>query len=415
MPIEASVTEIADLNASWPLGADAKSTLDSHDRNIKTALRSLMTAGGSNQIGFQSASGISRTVQDKLRERLSVADRGTDSAAFTAAAAAASQFYVPVAAYTVASTPTFSNNFVQVDAGATFSGAAAYTLGVADNCGPQLTHLGTVADQFATQYIRRNASHTGGTDGFVSCGLRVDTYVTNTGNMNYEWALMGRVDSLSSNGQNVGVVGQALRRGTGPVWGMVAEANDVTGLANPTTGMVGIEVDCRANGADTNSQRLGIDVVINRYDTGGALNTVGYGVRIQDGGDVGCKATIAFSVNCTADAGFDTSAATINQAAYKMAAGQAISFDANATKLLLYTAGGLAYKVSTVTKAKFNDTGSLSLVGANQFEFIPTSTSGGQTPTMGTNKPGTTGGAPSGWMSVTVDGVARVMPFWNVN
>lgn len=38
MALEASVTHIADLNKAWPVGADPKSSMDEHLRNLKTAL-----------------------------------------------------------------------------------------------------------------------------------------------------------------------------------------------------------------------------------------------------------------------------------------------------------------------------------------------------------------------------------------
>ena len=49
MPVEPSVTQISDLNESWPLGTDTRSTLDDHCRLIKKAVKSLLTNPG--QIG----------------------------------------------------------------------------------------------------------------------------------------------------------------------------------------------------------------------------------------------------------------------------------------------------------------------------------------------------------------------------
>lgn len=39
MGLETGVTYIEDLNETWPLGSDAPSTLDNHDRNTKTAVK----------------------------------------------------------------------------------------------------------------------------------------------------------------------------------------------------------------------------------------------------------------------------------------------------------------------------------------------------------------------------------------
>lgn len=43
MPVEPNVTQISDLNELWPLGTDTRSTVDDHCRNIKKAVKSLLT------------------------------------------------------------------------------------------------------------------------------------------------------------------------------------------------------------------------------------------------------------------------------------------------------------------------------------------------------------------------------------
>jgi hypothetical protein len=50
MPVESVVTGIADLNAAWPLGSDQKQYGDDHIRNIKAAVKTLLTK--SEQLGF---------------------------------------------------------------------------------------------------------------------------------------------------------------------------------------------------------------------------------------------------------------------------------------------------------------------------------------------------------------------------
>lgn len=82
MPIEASVTVIDDLNASYPENGDAIPFGANHLRNLKTAVKSLNTAAstkGAAQVAFlQQGTGAltTRKVQDKLRERISVKDFG---------------------------------------------------------------------------------------------------------------------------------------------------------------------------------------------------------------------------------------------------------------------------------------------------------------------------------------------------
>lgn len=43
MGLESSVTQISDLNPAWPTGTDAKNFGDEHIRNVKVAVRSLLT------------------------------------------------------------------------------------------------------------------------------------------------------------------------------------------------------------------------------------------------------------------------------------------------------------------------------------------------------------------------------------
>lgn len=50
MGVEGSVTVVSDLNSAWPLGTDLQDDGDNHLRNIKVALKSLLTSGPA-QIG----------------------------------------------------------------------------------------------------------------------------------------------------------------------------------------------------------------------------------------------------------------------------------------------------------------------------------------------------------------------------
>jgi hypothetical protein len=81
MPIEASVTQISDLDATYPANTDAKSQGAPSLRYVKTAVKSLLASGGSAQVGFiASGTGASTlTTQSKLRERISCLDFGADS------------------------------------------------------------------------------------------------------------------------------------------------------------------------------------------------------------------------------------------------------------------------------------------------------------------------------------------------
>lgn len=382
-----------------------------------------LTGGeGASLVGYLPAGtgAVARTVQAKLRESVSVKDKGAvgddvadDTAAFTAAGAQAKTVLVPAGTYKLASTPTLSGVLLELDADAVLTGAGAAALGFTSSAKRQTLHIGTAGDDYSSRFIRRNASHTGGTAGFVSGALKAITYV-GAGATNYEWAIVGVVDNSATAGENVGIYAQGIRRGAsvGPTFGAVAEVYDPTGQANPVWGMVGLEVDCRGNGTDNNNNRIGIDVVVNKQDSAGAANVVAYGVRIQNGGDATATVKTAFSVNVGANVGFDTSAATITQAAYKLAQGQAIAFDANALNQLSYDGTGLNYAVSGSNKLRLNADGSIAL-NDRRLVIAGTWSTGAQTPTIGANKPGTTGGNPAQWLSVTIDGGQYWMPVWS--
>lgn len=207
-------------------------------------------------------------------------------------------------------------------------------------------------DQFALRYYRRNANHTGGTVGYTSSGLRVDSYVS-SGVTNYEWAGLFLLDNSAAAGENVASYSKAIKRSTGPTWAGTLEAVDATGSANPSTGLVGAEIDIRANGTDNNNVRVGCDVVITRQlssgsPTGAAMEA-GWGFRVQTGGDASAvvKVGYGFYNGTTVVTGFDTSIANITGDAFKMATGQFFAFDATSQHRLRYQSSvGITYAVA---------------------------------------------------------------------
>lgn len=254
----------------------------------------------------------------------------------------------------------------------------------------------TAVDDFTTILVDRRANHTGGTPGFVNSGILAKTFVS-AGNTNFEWAIVGVVDNSATAGENVGGYFQGIKRATGPTWGATVEVIDKTG-ANPATGAVGIEVNVTANGTDASNNRVGIDVAIRKDDAGGAGCVTGFGIRLQS------QAGSGYTV------GFDTSSATIYQSAIRIGQGQAIAFDGNATDKLASDGTGIVYYSGGVFKAKLVNDGGIFLTGRTK--ITGTFTTGAQTPTMGTNKPGSTGGAPATWLSVVIDGTQHWVPAW---
>lgn len=231
-----------------------------------------------------------------------------------------------------------------------YDGTRFQLLGLANN----QTFAGGSADVYNVLYTR-NAAYSGGTPGFVNATFRTTTNVTGTGATAYEWSIVGVLNNSATGGQNVAIYGQGNRQTTttGPTWAGVMEARETVAINDPTTGLVGLEVDNRSNGTDANNNRVGIDVVAARYTASGTTQ-MGFGVRVQNSGDANVTVKTAFSVNTTATVGFDTSASTITQAAFKMAQNQAIAFDSSATNQLSYDGTGLALKVSSSLIARIN-------------------------------------------------------------
>jgi hypothetical protein len=298
--------------------------------------------------------------------------------------------YVPPGTYKTDGTVTANKTILS--SGANFTGVNPISSsGIAFN----LLETSAVND-FSTLLVDRRASHTGGTPGFANSGILAKTFVS-AGNTNFEWAITGVVDNSATAGENVGGYFQGIKRATGPTWGATVEVIDKTG-PNPTTGAVGIEVDITGNGTDNNNARVGIDVAIRKDDPSGSGCVGAFGVRLQS------QAGSGYTV------GFDTSIATIYQSAFRMAQGQAISFDANATDKLASDGTGIVYSSGGVFKAKLVNDGGIFLTGRTN--ITGTFTTGAQTPTMGTNKPGSTGGAPTTWLSVVIDGTQHWVPAW---
>ena len=399
---------VSEINARSSLGQDLASTA---------------TGKGAALVGFKQSgtNSVSRTVLDKQREFVTILDfTGADktgvtdsSAAFQSAGNACPVVHVTGGTFRVDTAPSFSTpvTFV-VHANAVLTGAGGVAMGYTATTNEQYLQVKTSGADFASVAVRRNAGHTGGTPGNVSCGIRSDVYV-GAGVMNYEWGILGRVYNQATVGENVGVYGQGVKASTGPTWGMVAEAIDSTQANNPTSGLVGIEVDCRANGTDNNNNRVGIDIVVNKQNTGGAANVVSYGVRIQNGGDATASVKSAFSVNCTADRGLDTSQATINQAAIRMAAGQAIGWDAQLTQQTIYDGTGIVYKSGGVSASRLNADGSIQLGGyALPLKVPGTWSFGSTTPALTANKPGASTSIGT-WLSVVINGSQYWVPAWN--
>ena len=326
--------------------------------------------GAATNLQYQqgAAGSVARSLTSKFQDTVSTADFGADTAgavdstaAFTNAATASKTVIVPVGTYLLNSAPALGTSLFKIAKGTTFTGAGASAMLQAANTGDQIIQANTTATDFASSYVRRQANHTGGTPGFTSAGFRVDSYAS-AGAANYEWALTSVMNNSATGGQNVGayLLGNRMTTSTGPTWGAVADVEEVVPITNPTTGSIGLEVDNRSNGTDANLARIGVDVAITRRSTPGAATEAGWGYRVQTNRDLLTTVKTGYgfdTVNTNVNVGFDTSTATIAQAAYKMAAGQPIAFDASAAYQLLLSGTTLNYNVSGVNAFSLTSTG----------------------------------------------------------
>lgn len=357
---------------------------------------------------------------------------GVDCAAIvTTAAAAVSNVIFPAGAWVISSLPTIpAGVIITALAGATFTGAGASALGLSVTAiivSHQISDYSPpVTGELATVNIFRNPHYTGGPAG-VNAGLRVQSNV-GANVTNKEWAIIGIVNNSAAVavGAQVGIYGQGNKGSAGvrggPTWGMVAEAHDNSGLADPTDGLVGIEVDCFADSTDVNNRRIGVDVV------GGVGVSVGgdisYGVRIGafNGVDANClyyngiyirnKHTRAITISSTGAIGIDLSGATLSASAIRLAATQTLSFTATDTKTLRYVgaSAGLIFASSGTDEITLLDAGGIKFnMSGTPFVLKGTNSTAAATPTLTANKPGANGGV-SWWLDVAVGGTQGWIP-----
>lgn len=192
-------------------------------------------------------------------------------------------------------------------------------------------HTDNLDNGNGTMKIYRTATNQGGDRGWVNPAIMGRT-VASPNSKNFEWTILGVIDNYSNYGENVGVYGQGNRLANGPTWAGCFEARDKTGLGNPSSGLVGIEVDVFANGKDRASSpaRVGVDLVVGKGlpDKERCEVSVGYRVGPQDGNTALAYTKYGFQGKGEfTKAVFDASQATGAGAALRMADGQTIAWD----------------------------------------------------------------------------------------
>jgi hypothetical protein len=272
----------------------------------------LVGPGGSGTVGYiQSYTGsVQRTVQDGLRDYISIKDFGGAPVTLSSAAFAAAYANVPTGA-TVRipagawnfSTPADTGKLVFWEGDAVTITGASSTVDLPGiysgnfNNGKIINKAHGQAGDTANLRIRRVADYTGGAVGYVNSALQVETTSQNGGN-NYEWAGLFLLTNNrdSAHGNDVAMYAQSKKNSTGYTWAAVSELIDNT--ANPSTSSVTHEFDMRATGTDVSNNRICLQ--LNTTSTNGAGCEAAYGIKIGHEGNAAFRNAISVvGLNCT--------------------------------------------------------------------------------------------------------------------
>jgi len=222
---------------------------------------------------------VTTTVQTKLRETISVVDKGAVANGSTSCLTAFTNAYNAAQAGQTILIPASSSTYAGVNGLLTGSKFVIWEAQGQPTTGATWSLPGVINEGFTTRVmfnkeqttgadysvlnVRRITNHTGGTPGFVNSTLRVDTVVTDAGVTDFEWAITSVINNHANAGQNVAIYGQGNKYSTGPTWAGVFEAADyyttVDTAGNGAT--LGLEIDVKANGTDLGLQRFGIDLI----------------------------------------------------------------------------------------------------------------------------------------------------------
>lgn len=341
----------------------------------------LAQPSGASLVGYQNpASGtVARTLQAVAAEKLSINDFGTTNAGFQAAATQGGEVRIPSGTY-APGTVTAGAKTSFWDAGVALDGS-----GLPLNLpGTQQLWYGTsrmfyqpnggVTDSGVLR-VQRTTNYSGaGANAYENYTVKV-LLTANAAAGSYETGILTVLDNYatSASAENVAHHVQANKRSTSPTWCLANEANDLTATANPTTGLVGIEQVVAANGTDASKNRVGLDIIASRPNSGGvysgAAAEVGYGIRlINQVADTGATNKFVIGAGFLGNyrtAVIDTSGATLDAGgvAVRMGNGQLFSFTTSSDRTLDYSGGYLNYRVAGTPKYQVDDAGNTNQTG----------------------------------------------------
>lgn len=211
------------------------------------------------------------------------------TSAFSAACGDSDFVYVPAGTYLLNTSPAVRDKnvlFFEPNTALTGSGADIFYKTVDQTTPGGMVYWAAhyaVPTTIASHNIRSAENFSGGTPGTVHSALHIYDVVQNAACALYEWAMLARLDNHANGGENVASYMQARKFAEGPTWATVAEVFQSAPVTNPTTGLVGVEVDLNVNNTDDNFNRVGLHIVVRKNDdiSSTSQNQAGAGVRID--------------------------------------------------------------------------------------------------------------------------------------
>lgn len=267
--------------------------------------------------------------------------------------------------------------------------------------------------------------------------LRAITVVNDgTGGNQVEYAISGEVENSDNSGTAVeggtSISGVSLKKaaGTGVMFGGHFQVKDETDAAT-VGGIVGVECNIQANGPDTNSNRIGFDLIARTYEPGTLAGEFSAGLRIRnsstiDGGKWTNAILIQDGVQTTPQAiTIENSPGTIVGYGIEDSGQKARGIDLQGQ----YGIAAIDAKNSNLTTSdvviRLKDKGKIQFDDAsNSFiKWDSAVNSGGGSLVLGGQSTQTTVGAagaasalpanPTGYLNLNINGADFVLPFYN--
>lgn len=228
----------------------------------------------------------------------------------------------------------------------------------------------SVGDYADFQFVRE-ANYSGKVNGNNS-NVIIRTEVEATAGT-FEWALLGIMNNrapISQASENVAIYGQGNKYSSGNTWAACFEAKDHTGLANPTGGLVGIEIDVCGNGTDNNGyqnagNRVALDIIGWRTNPAGAQAHIGHAIRICPQAFDPANAYFRRGISFYGSYGMGLDFTKVTAIDYALLLGNAhkVAWGDTGARSIRVESGLFTYRANAADVMQVNDSGDMTLLG----------------------------------------------------